>query len=192
MKIGIDIDGCLIDDDEYLLDCYTKYCYENNLPGLVRPYAFENKCDWDEKTMLDYRDKYFFDYIDNVEPRRFASEVTHKLHEDGNTIVIITGRYMTKEDTPLGKQMRENTEKWLKKNNIYYDKIIFSLPPKIRDILKEGIDVMIDDSPEIVPIVSNEVKVLCFDNRYNRKLNFPNMTKVFSWYDVYMKIKEIK
>ena len=29
MKIGIDIDGVLMDDDTYRLDTITKYCYEN-------------------------------------------------------------------------------------------------------------------------------------------------------------------
>ena len=31
MRIGIDIDGVLIDDDIYRLDTMTKYCYEKNL-----------------------------------------------------------------------------------------------------------------------------------------------------------------
>ena len=44
MNIGIDIDGVLIDDDTYRLDTITKYCYENNLPDLDKPYNYESKC----------------------------------------------------------------------------------------------------------------------------------------------------
>lgn len=41
MRIGIDIDGVLTDDDQYLLDCTSKYCYENNRKGFVNPYGYE-------------------------------------------------------------------------------------------------------------------------------------------------------
>ena len=61
MIIGIDIDGVLIDDDTYRLDYMTKYCYENHLPDLDNPYAYEQKCNWDEEILEDYRNKYFFD-----------------------------------------------------------------------------------------------------------------------------------
>lgn len=30
MNIGIDIDGVLTNDDDYILDFTSKYCYENN------------------------------------------------------------------------------------------------------------------------------------------------------------------
>lgn len=31
MNIGIDIDGILKNDNDYILDFTSKYCYENNL-----------------------------------------------------------------------------------------------------------------------------------------------------------------
>lgn len=40
MRIGIDIDGVLTNDDEYILDCTSKYCYENNLEGFIDPYNY--------------------------------------------------------------------------------------------------------------------------------------------------------
>ena len=33
MRIGIDIDGILTNDDNYILDFTSKYCYEHNLKG---------------------------------------------------------------------------------------------------------------------------------------------------------------
>lgn len=51
-----------------------------------------------------------------------------------------------------------------------------------------GIDI---DSPEIIPEIVKVTKVLCFDNRYNRDLVYDNMTRVFSWYDIYRKIKQV-
>lgn len=47
---------------------------------------------------------------------------------------------------------------------------------------------MIDDSPEVISKLVKVTKVFCFDNRYNRDLSYENMTRVFSWYDIYRKI----
>lgn len=192
MIIGLDIDGVMIDDDSYILDYMTKYCFENDIPNLDNPYAFENKCDWTDVVINDYREKYFFNYIRNSSPRRFVSEITHKLHEDGHKIVVITARYKTKEDSEIGKQMREDTKKWLDKNNIYYDKICFAVSPKIKEVVENSVDIMIDDSPEVIPEISKVTHVFCFDNRYNKDLKCSNVTRVFSWYDIYRKIKELR
>ena len=96
MNIGIDIDGVLTNDDEYLLDFTSKYCYENNLSGFLDANLYEySKYDWDEDTINDYRKKYFVNYCKNVPARRFASEVIKKLRKDGHKIFIITGRHKT-------------------------------------------------------------------------------------------------
>lgn len=191
MIIGIDIDGVLTDDNTYRLDCMSKYCYENNLNNLDYPYAYEDKCKWSNETLEDYRKQYFFNYIKNVPARRFASEIIKKLREEGHKIIIITGRYKTQEDSDIGKQMREDTINWLNKNGIIYDDICFTFSPKTKAVKEKNVDVMIDDSPRVIPEVTKIVKAFCFDNSYNTHLDFPNMTRVFSWYDIYRKIQEI-
>ena len=192
MNIGIDIDGVLMDDDTYRLDTMTKYCYENNLGTLDNPYEYENKCNWSEEIKEDYRQKYFFEYIKNMPARMFASEVIKKLHDEGNKIIIITGRYKTQEDSKIGEQMRKDTVNWLNKNKIFYDEICYAQCPKTKEIQEKNIDIMIDDSPEIISEAVRLTKVLCFDNRYNRDLIYNNITRVFSWYDIYKKINELK
>ena len=48
---------------------------------------------------------------------------------------------------------------------------------------------MIEDSPTTI----NElVKVLYYDTRYNRSIEHENIIRVYSWYDIYMKINTIK
>lgn len=192
MNIGIDIDGCLMDDDTYRLDTMAKYCYENNLKNLDKPYKYESKSNWSKEIKEDYRQKYFFTYINNMPARMFAAEVIEKLHNDGHKIIIITGRYKTQEDSEIGQQMRNNTINWLSKNKIIYDEVCFAHCPKTNEIQEKNIDIMIDDSPEILKEIVKYTKVLCFDNRYNRDLTYDNMTRVFSWYDIYMKINDIK
>lgn len=191
MIIGIDIDGVLMDDDTYRLDHMTKYCYENGLPDMDNPYAYEEKYKWEKEILEDYRKKYYFNYINNAPARAFASEVIEKLHDEGNKIIIVTGRYKTKEDSKIGEQMRKDTVNWLNKNNIIYDEICYAHCPKVKEIKEKNIDIMIDDSPEIIRELAKVTKVLCFDNRYNRDLTYDNMIRVFSWYDIYRKIKQV-
>lgn len=191
MIIGIDMDGVLIDDDTYRLDTMSKYCYENGLKVLDNPYAYEKKCNLDKNYLEDYREKYFFDYIKNAKIRLFAKEVIEKLHSEGKKIIIITGRYKTKENSELGEKMREDTINWLNKNNVLYDEVCFANTPKINEIMENKVDIMIDDSPEVISEVVKVTKVFCYDNRYNRDLNYDNMTRVFSWYDIYDKIKQV-
>ena len=47
---------------------------------------------------------------------------------------------------------------------------------------------MIEDSPSTIEAINKIVKVLCYDNRYNRDLKLDNVTRVYSWYDIYNKI----
>ena len=168
MNIGIDIDGVLTTDDEYLMDCISNYCFENNLDSFTDPYAYEFN-------------------IDNEPARKFASEVTKKLKSDGHHIYIITARHDCKKP-----EMKRRIENWLNKNNISYDKLICANVPKIKEIQENNIDIMIEDSPSTIPQINDIVKVFCYDARYNKELKLNNVTRVFSWYDIYSKINLLK
>lgn len=192
MNIGIDIDGVLTNDDEYILSCTSKYCYENNIQGFIEPYKYEyNKLNWNQELLDDYRSKYFDEYVDKEPVRKFASEVIKKLKEDGHKIFIITGRHKSYDETADGENMRLRIKTWLDKNEIVYDKLIFARVPKIKELQENKIDLMIEDSPTTIQVIKDIVKVLCYDTRYNTNLKCDNMTRVFSWYDIYMKINEI-
>lgn len=193
MNIGIDIDGVLTNDDDYILDFASKYCYENNLKCFNNPNLYEyRKLDWDKNTINDYRNKYFINYIKNESARKFASEVIKKLRENGNKIFIITARHKTAENGKIGNDnIRECTLNWLRENDIEYDKIIFTKPPKVKEILENKIDLMIEDSPIIINELVKIVKVLYYDTRYNKDIEHENIVRVYSWYDIYMKINEI-
>ena len=193
MNIGIDIDGVLTNDDDYILDYASKYCYENNLKGFDNANLYEyRKLNWNDDIINDYRNKYFLNYIKNEPARKFASEVIKKLREDGNKIFIISARYKTAENGKIGNEnIRECTLQWLKDNKIEYDKIIFTKPPKVNEILENKIDLMIEDSPTTIGELVKVANVLYYDTRYNKNIEHENITRVYSWYDIYIKIKEL-
>ena len=194
MNIGIDIDGVLTNDDDYILDFTSKYCYEHDLKWFDNANLYEyRKLNWDENTINDYRKEYFLNYIKNEPARKFASEVIKKLRDEENKIFIISARYKTAENGKINNEnIRECTLDWLRKNKIEYDKIIFTKPPKVNEILENKIDIMIEDSPTTINELVKVVKVLYYDTRYNRSIEHENITRVYSWYDIYMKINEMK
>ena len=193
MNIGIDIDGVLTNDDEYILDFASKYCYENNLQGFENANLYEyRKLNWDESTINNYRNEYFLNYVKNEPARKFASEVIKKLRNDENKIFIISARHKTAENGMIGNDnIKESTLDWLRRNKIEYDKIIFTKPPKVNEILENKIDIMIEDSPTTINELVKVVKVLYYDTRYNRNIKHENIIRVYSWYDIYMKIKNM-
>ena len=194
MNIGIDIDGVLTNDDDYILDFTSKYCYEHDLKGFDNANLYEyRKLNWDENTINNYRKEFFLNYIKNEPARKFASEVIKKLRDEGNKIFIISARYKTAENGKINNEnIRECTLDWLIKNNIEYDKIIFTKPPKVNEILENKIDIMIEDSPTTINELVKVVKVLYYDTRYNRSIEHEHITRVYSWYDIYMKINEME
>lgn len=193
MRIGIDIDGVLMDIERFMIDYGAKYCIEKELPINTKVGHYDD-CDifgWTEEEAIGFWNKYLVDYATKYPSREFASEVIHKLKEEGHEIYIVTARNEYGLPREYQGKMREIVSKWLEDNDIYYDKIIYTEGSKLPYCVGSYIEVMIEDSPENVTDLSSKVEVLCFDCKYNEKLEGNNITRVYSWYDVYSKIKEM-
>lgn len=191
MIIGFDIDGCMTDDNRFKLEQYGKYLYEHDLPEMDLPYAYERKISFmsNEEFHAFFRENLFY-YIENVQPLLFVSEVMHKLHEDGHKLIICTGRNGGIEQSERGEKVRSKTREWLDKNDIYYDELVFTGFPKIDYVRKYGCELFVEDYPGTIDSFAREMPVLMFDNPYNVGHEHENVTRVFSWYDIYRHIKE--
>ena len=191
MRIGIDIDGVLTDIEKFIYEYGIKFCTENNLAYNL------NVKEYDEDKMLGisnenadkFWNKYLKYYATEYRTRDFAAEVISKLKEEGHEIYIVTAR---NEDGLLGEdhgKMKEFVSKWLERNNIKYDKIVYTEGSKLPYCVGNYIEMMIEDAPKNVIEISSKIPVLCFNNNYNAKVEGSNITRVYSWYDVYNKIK---
>ncbi len=189
MNIGIDIDGVLTNLEEYIKIYGSKYAVENNLGfdlemGKDSVYGFKSKEDSN-----NFWEKNWFDYAYNVPVRPFAAEIIKKLKEKGNNIIIITARTYDKPIVKYGienqKRMEKAIIKWLKNNNIEYDKIIFSGLSKIESCLENHIDIMIEDSTYNIEQLKKITKVMCFDAKYNSLYKDNNITRIYNWNDIY-------
>lgn len=196
MRIGIDIDGVLTDVGQFSLDYFSKYLVEHNIPYKVEKQYYEEwKTFCCEKEASDAFWNEYLDYYAKYEkPRNFAREVIRKLKNEGHEIFIITARWLTNEDTKRGMQMRKRVKRWLKKNKVDYDQLIFSKAKgesKTQEMLDYKIDVMIEDNPNNIKELSKIVPIICYHTHYNQDCDIPNVTRCYSWYDIYNSINQI-
>lgn len=194
MKIGIDVDGVLTDMYSYQVNKGSKYFWEKYKIGLSDPKGYEisdifavNKTK-DNEFWLDH----IYDYGVNSKPRDYAKEIIDKLHEEGNYILIMTARGGDNENTLPQEETQEMVKSWLIANNIYYDEIVFSVEDKVNTCRELKLDVMIEDKPRNVEMISKALPVICFDNLYNHHLHGTNIYRAYSWYDVYIKLLGLK
>lgn len=193
MRIGIDIDGVLTNVEQFTIDYKTKFCYESNLTYRIKPNEYDDAKAFciSEENSERFWNKYIKYYATEYRARDFASEVIKNLKEDAHEIYIVTARNeygLTGED--YGK-MKEFVKEWLKNNNIYYDKIVYTQESKLPYCVGNYIDIMIEDKPENIKEISTKIPVLCYNCSYNAHIKGKNITRVYSWYDIYNKIKKM-
>ena len=171
MKIGIDIDGVLTDEHNYVLDNGTKYFSENNILYIVNRsiYDSEEIFGVSEDEYNNFWKEYIFEYSKNIPIRRHAADIIKKLKEKGNEIFIITSRSFTTYENENKYKMQYLVKEWLNKNSVLYDEIIFTREKA--DICKQkNIDLMIEDKPENIENISKEIPVIAYDCPYNEKI----------------------
>lgn len=197
MRIGIDIDGVLTDIEQWQLDYGSKFYFEKYGKEIQNNEGYETTEIFKVDSKLDdeFWTEYFKDYSINVDVRKLASEVIKKLKQDGNEIYIITARGSFLSHSANVMLFEENKKivlEWLRKNEIEYDKIIFSPEDKLSICLENNIDVMIEDKPANINKISTRIPVICFHAGYNKNCMGDNIIRCYSWYDIYSKISSIK
>ena len=187
MRIGVDIDGVLNDIGQWHYSYGYKFCIENNINRGFNPfkYMIEEQFFLTDKENNKFWKEYIFDLMVSIPTRPYASKIIHELRELGHEIVILTARdnrYLTNQ---YANTMNFYVEEWLHKNGIEYDSIIAGTGNKKEKCLKNNIDIMIEDKASNVKQISEHIPVLCFDAPYNKEIIKENVTRVYSWYQIY-------
>ena len=191
MRIAIDLDNVIANFDDVLLNEYLKHDKELRNTGIINANA-----DYIGKGMFDWTDEeeksFYYSNIERManelEPIKDAPAYIKKLKEDGNEIYIITGRDNGEYTNPY-----EDTRNWLDKYGIKYDKIILTNShkkyEKAEECLKNGIEIMIDDSPRTCQeAIKKGIKVYTMNTRFNGKVQ--GLDRVSTWEEIYKKIYE--
>lgn len=191
MKIGIDIDNVISNFNDELLKEYLKHDKELRNTGIINKDVFirYGMFDWTEKEETEFYKNNIERIAIKLKPIHRATETIKKLKEDGNEIIIISGRNNGEYNNPY-----KLTEEWLAKYNIVYDKLIltnaYNKEEKANVCKENNIDIMIEDSTQTaINIEKVGTKVLFMNTRYNK--NNENFEKVSNWKEIYSKISKL-
>lgn len=179
MNIGIDLDGTITDFYNFIVN-YAKDKYkikdENG-------FEIEEIFDLNESELASFKELIRKNLRMEVKPRDGASLYINKLHDLGFKIFIITSRKDRDLIDPL-----LNTKKWLKDNNIYYDKLVIGNSNKLEECINNKIDIFIDDKIKHCSKTKiANIKTFIFDNIYNKN---SDIDRVYSFEELFNLIKE--
>ena len=194
MIIGVDADGVLTDMQGFNYECGKKFFKKE----IVNPagYSVKEIFQVGKIAELVYGLQYFPKYCKKYPPRNDAVSVLNKLNSEGHILHEITARKFVTYKNIVGKYSQKWFVEWCAKNGFKFSSITFcsekSGPEDKYDACKRlGVDIMIDDRPEIVLYLAEKgVPVLMMDAPYNQNVQHKYITRVYGWKDVYMKIME--
>ena len=184
MKIGIDLDGVVIDSETTFRTYEEIYDIEdlqgNNLINREEP-KYQQRYNWTEEQQNEFVQKYFLEVATTSPFMAGFRTVYEKLKKQGHEFVVITARggYL--------KEMRTVAEEMFEKSNLQFDKYYWHVEDKLEICKQENVDIMIDDDWRIVKQLSeNGFKTLYFRDTNLVKLPENEYLKeVNNWGDVY-------
>lgn len=190
MKIGIDLDGVVIDSEttfrtyEEIFDIDT--IKGNNLVNREEP-KFQGRYNWTEEQQREFIEKYFLKVSKESNLMSGFIGVYNQLKKQGHEFVVITAR------GGHVKEMKDDAIRLLEENNIMFDKYYWKIEDKLEICKNEKVDIMIDDDWKIIKKLSdNHIKTLYFRDTNLVKLEENEYIKeVNNWGDIYRNIKNM-
>lgn len=188
MKIGIDVDGVLLDYEKGMLANAEIFdiekCRSNGKIHLNK-YFVQDKYDWtdDEKIQFINENLAEISKKSNIMPG--AKYVLSKLKEMGHDLIIISTRGTESEE------MIEIVTEKFKEENMQFDKYYWKENNKLQICKDENIDIMIDDSPTTCKkMIDNKIRAIYFRGirGYDLEKN-EYLKEVNNWGEVYRYIK---
>ena len=190
MKIGIDLDGVVIDSEttfrtyEEIFDIDT--LKGNNLTNKEEP-KFQARYNWTEEQKQEFIEKYFLTVSKESNLMSGFIGVYNLLKKQGHEFVVITAR------GGFVKEMKDDAIRLLEENKIIFDKYYWKIDDKLEVCKNENVDIMIDDDWRIIKkLADNNIKTLYFRDTNLVKLEENKYIKeVNNWGDIYRIIKEL-
>lgn len=190
VTIGIDLDDTISSSNEMFLKYAKLYNKERKINFKIdeSQWDLDKSFGWNDNNYKEFCRQYLRQLLNEAEAKHNAVEIINKLKHEGCEIIIITSR---NEEELSG--MYCFTEKWLKEKNICYDKLIINSLKKEEECSKNNVDIFIDDNLNNCINVYNklQIPVFLFDSLYNVNDKYSNIERVYSWDEIYLKIKNI-
>ena len=185
MKIGIDLDGVVI-DSETTFRTYEEIFDIDNLKGNNLINKFQARYNWTPEQEKEFIEKYFLKVSKESNLMSGFIGVYNLLKEQGHEFVVITAR-----GGFVGK-MKDDAIRLLEENDIKFDKYYWKVEDKLEICQKEKVDIMIDDDWKIIKKLSdNQIKTLYFRDTNLVKLDESDyIREVNNWGEIYRYIRE--
>ena len=188
MKIGIDLDGVVIDSEttfrtyEEIFD--IDILNGNNLINREEP-KFQARYNWTKEQEKEFIEKYFLKISKESNLMSGFMATYELLKQQGNEFVVITAR------GGFIKEMKDDAIRLLNENNITFDKYYWHIDDKLEICQKENVDIMIDDDWKIIKkLTENKIKTLYFRDTNLMQLEENEYIKeVNNWGDIYRYIR---
>ena len=188
MKIGLDIDGVILDYERVLKTYGDLYDFiELNKNGIINrnEHYLRNRYDWTEDERMNFINKYFVELSKQTNLIPGAKDVINMLQKDQNEIIIISAR------GGMIEEMKDVALEKFKQEGLVFNKYYWKQDDKLDVARKENIDFMIDDSYDVCKkLSSNGVKTIYFRDKEMKKIE-PNqyLKEVSNWGEIYRYIK---
>ena len=191
MKIGIDLDGVVIDSEttfrtyEEIFD--IDILKGNNLINKEEP-KFQARYNWTNEQEKEFIERYFLTVSKESNLMSGFIGVYNLLKKQGHEFVVITAR------GGFVKEMKDDAIRLLEKNNIKFNKYYWKVEDKLEICKNEKVDIMIDDDWRIIKkIADNKIKTLYFRDTNLTKLEEKDYIKeVNNWGEIYRYIKDME
>ena len=192
MRIGIDIDDTITNSSDIFVEYAKQYNKEKNIQHKININSLDVKesYGWEKENLNEFLHKYLEVALNNIDSKSDSIEIINKLKKEGHEIYFITAR----SEREIEGGMFELTENWLNKHGFNYDLLVINSKEKVKDCIKYGIDIFIDDSYRNCKLIKDGIgiPVLLFTTRYNIKEKDESLIRVSNWYEIYNYLKSIQ
>lgn len=196
MNIGVDVDGVLTDMERYQTIHGRNYFEKKRGMSVKKPegYDIEEVYGCTHKQRERFWMKYIWKYSLFEPMTEGAADTAAKLRGMGHKIIVITGRAHTTEKGLTGMLFRSMLKYWLKKNQFPYDELIFcserkSAQEKYRICIEKKIDIMIDDKPETLLMLKDQIRVCCYPAAWNQQIRELDDVRIKNFQDIIFRIQ---
>jgi uncharacterized HAD superfamily protein len=188
MKIGIDLDGVVIDSETTFRTYEEIFDIEvlkgNNLIDKSEP-KFQSRYNWTEEQENNFIKNYLLKASNESNIMPGFKTIYKLLKEQKHEFIVITAR------GGFFQEMQDDAMRILRENDIEFDKYYWKIKDKLGICKKEKIDIMIDDDWKIAKEMSdNKIRTLYFRDTNLKKLDENQYIKeVNNWGEIYRIIK---
>lgn len=191
MKIGIDIDGVILDYERVLKTYGDLYdLIELKKDGIINrnEHYLRNRYDWTDEERMNFINKYFLKLSKQTPLIPGAKDVIDMLQKEGNELIIISAR------GGMIEEMKDVAMEKFEEEDISFNKYYWKQDDKLEVAQNEKLDVMIDDSYDVCrKLSSNGIKTIYFRDKEMKVLEQnENLKEVSNWGEIYRYIKEMQ